>query len=278
MLRLSGRKPRRTHRGDHGNGAARSAGASDFFQSIDRPAGPTIAFAKQWRASKADRNRAGRLSIATGSRGPQALTRRGSRARRIAFFVLAAVLALAFGIGFFGLTVLVIGWFEKPFGVSTPVSELSHGALAGIIVTIGLLTQLRSPERRIAGLQQAVLGILALMVTALIGGRQEPLQESLLFLAALSLLVILHPVREQFFKRGAGPTAFLAFVAIICAIPAAIYAAFMLVPARGFIWSPHHADRFAEMAAAAIALVAGGVAPPLAKTPGWGLGTACPAA
>jgi len=175
---------------------------------------------------------------------------------------------LAFGIGFFGLVVLVIGWFEKPFGVSTPVSELSHGALAGIIITIGLLTQLRSPERRIAGLQQAVLGILALLVTALIGGRQEPLRESLLFLAALSLLVILHPAREQFFKRGAGPTASLAAVAIVGAVPASVYAAFMLVQAREFIGPPHHADRFAEMAAAAIAIVAVGMLASL-KTPGW---------
>ena len=175
---------------------------------------------------------------------------------------------MAFGIGFFGLVVLVIGWFEKPFGVSTPVSELSHGALAGIIITIGLLTQLRSPERRIAGLQQAVLGILALLVTAVIGGRQEPLQESLLFLAALSLLVILHPAREQFFKRGAGPTASLAAVAIVGAVPASVYAAFMLVQAREFIGPPHHADRFAEMAAAAIATVAVGMLASL-KTPGW---------
>ena len=150
---------------------------------------------------------------------------------------------MAFGIGFFGLTVLVIGWFEKPFGVSTPVSELNHGALAGIIITVGLLTQLRSPKRRIAGVQQAVL-------------------------AALALLVILHPARGHFFKWGAGPTASLAAVAIVGAVPASIYAVFMLVQAREFIGPPHHADRFAEMAAAAIAIVAVGMLASF-KTPGW---------
>ena len=188
--------------------------------------------------------------------------------RRLAFFLWAAVLALAFGIGFFGLTVLVIGWFEKPFGVSTPVSELSHGALAGIIITVGLLAQLRSPERRIAGVQQAVLGILAFLITALISGRQEPLQESLLFLAAVAILIVLHPARGEFFKRGTGPAASLAAVSILGAIPMVIYAVTMLVQARQFLGPPHHADRFAEMAATAIAIVLVGTLASL-KTKGW---------
>jgi len=191
-----------------------------------------------------------------------------SSVRRIAFFLWATVLSLVFGIGFFGLTVLVIGWFEKPFGVSTPVSELSHGALAGIIITVGLLVQLRSPARRIAGVQQAVLGILAFLITALIGSRQEPLQASLLFLAAVAILVVLHPARREFFKRGAGPTASLAAVCIVGAVPAVAYAINMLVQARQFVGPPHHADRFAEMAAAAIGIVLVGVLACL-KTKGW---------
>jgi hypothetical protein len=188
--------------------------------------------------------------------------------RRVAFFVWAAILSLLFGIGFFGVTVLIIGWFEKPYGVSTPVSELSHGALAGIIITVGLLAQLRSPERRIAGAQQAVLGILAFLVTALIGGRQEPLQASLVFLAARAVLVVLHPARGEFFKPGAGPTALLAAVPIISAVPVVTYAVNMLVQARQFVGPPHHADRFAEMAAAAIAIVLVGMLASL-KSQGW---------
>jgi hypothetical protein len=188
--------------------------------------------------------------------------------RRTAFFIWAAVLALAFGIGFFGLTVLVIGWFEKPFGVSTPVSELSHGALAGIIITGGLLAQLRSPERRIAGLQQAVLGILAFLITALIGGRQEPLQASLLFLAALAFLVVLHPARGEFLKVETSPTTSLVALSLLGAIPVVIYSVNMLAEARQFVGPPHHADRFAEMAAAAVAIVLVGMLASL-RTRGW---------
>ena len=190
------------------------------------------------------------------------------RARRIAFFIWAATLSGAFGIGFFGLIVLIIGWFEQSFGVSTPVSELSHGALAGIIITVGLLVQLRAPERKIAGVQQAVLGLLAFMVTALIAGRQEPLTESLIFLAAVAILVALHPARREFFKPGAGLSPALGAISMLGAVPAIGYAVIMLSEARRFVGPPHHADRYAEMAAAAIAVVLVGLLATL-QTQGW---------
>ena len=201
---------------------------------------------------------------------PVASASGAGRTRRVAFFVWAAILSLLFGIGFFGLTVLIIGWFETPYGVSTPVSELSHRALAGIIITVGLLVQLRSPARRIAGVQQAVLGILAFLITALIGGRQEPLQESLLFLAAVAILVTLHPARREFFKPGARLSPALAAISVLGAIPAVGYAVSMLVQARQFVGPPHHADRFAEMAAASIAIVLVGMLASL-KSQGWSI-------
>ncbi|MDQ6711617.1 MAG: hypothetical protein M3Z28_00285, partial [Candidatus Dormibacteraeota bacterium] len=145
---------------------------------------------------------------------------------------------------------------------------LSHGALAGIIITVGLLVQLRSPARKIAGVQQAVLGILAFLITALIGGRQEPLQESLLFLAAMAILVTLHPARQEFLKPGARLSPAMAAISVLGAIPAIGYAVSMLVQARQFVGPPHHADRFAEMAAAAIAIVLVGMLASL-KSQGW---------
>ena len=75
--------------------------------------------------------------------------------RRIAFRAWAAVLVVVFGIGSFGLTTLFIGWFESVEGVAGPVTDLGYGALVGIILTFGLLAQLRTPERKIAGVRSA---------------------------------------------------------------------------------------------------------------------------
>src|SRR5437867_78423 len=84
--------------------------------------------------------------------------------RRIAFTAWAAILVVLYGVGFFGLTTLVIGWFETRQGVAGPVTDLGYGALVGIIQTMGLMVQLRAPERKIAGMQQAALVIPALLI------------------------------------------------------------------------------------------------------------------
>ena len=84
---------------------------------------------------------------------------RVSRQRRLAFTALAALMAVVFGFIFFGLTSLAIGWFQVLEGVAGPVTEIGYGALVGLILTVGLASQLRHPERRIAGLQQAALVI-----------------------------------------------------------------------------------------------------------------------
>lgn len=66
--------------------------------------------------------------------------------------------------GSFGLITLGLGWFESVEGVAGPVTDLGYGALVGIILTMGLLVQLRAPEEKIAGVQQAALVIPALLI------------------------------------------------------------------------------------------------------------------
>ena len=62
-----------------------------------------------------------------------------SSIRRTAFTIWLVVLVVVFGLGFFGLTSLVIGWFAAVEGVAGPVTDLGYGVLVGIILTTGLL-------------------------------------------------------------------------------------------------------------------------------------------
>ncbi len=203
----------------------------------------------------------------------QASTSVGSTRRR-AFFIWAAILSLAFAILFIGVTALTIGmWLANQNAVTTPVSDLSFFALGTIIVGMGFAVQLRVPERKIAGVQQAVLGLLALGVAGLIGNRVEPLVGSLLFLVAAAILAVLHPARREFFKLGQGLSTPLAAMAILAAVPAVGYASSMLVQARHagpscFFGQCHYGDRLAEMAALAFAIVLVGMLAAL-KTQGW---------
>lgn len=206
------------------------------------------------------------------------------RVRRVAFFVWAAILSLLSGITFVGVTVLTIGlWLAGQNPYTNPVTDLGFFALGAVIITTGFVVQLRCPERKISGLQQATIGLLALGISGLVGGRIEPLTGSLVFLVATAILVALHPVRREFFRLGTRPSPRLATLSVLAAIPATAYAATMLVQARGagppcFFGRCAYGDRFAEMAALAISIVVVGML--AASKPGswritaWSVGAA----
>ncbi len=194
--------------------------------------------------------------------------------RRRAFFMWAALLSLVCSILFFGVTALTIGlWVAHQNALTTPVSDLSFFALGAIIVGMGFVVQLRDPERKIAGVQQAVLGLLALLLAGLIGNRIEPLVGALIFLGAAAILVVLHPARRECFKLGQGLSTPLAAMSLLASVPAVVYVASMLVLARHagpscFFGRCPYGDRLAEMAALAIAIVLVGLLAAL-KTSGW---------
>jgi hypothetical protein len=125
-------------------------------------------------------------------------------ARRLAFTVWAAILSLFCGLVFVGLTLLTISaWLGNRGHTQTnPVVDLGFFALGAVIIGTGFAAQLRAPEHHIAGLQQAGLGLLALSLAGLLGGRIEPLMDPLLFLLAAAILVALHPAGGEFFRRG----------------------------------------------------------------------------
>ncbi|MGB8643600.1 MAG: hypothetical protein WCF84_00040 [Anaerolineae bacterium] len=196
------------------------------------------------------------------------------RTRHVAFFVWAAILSLFFGVTFIGVTLLTIGmWLANQNPATTPVGDLSFFALGAIITGAGVVVQLRTPKRHLAGLQQALIGLLALTVAGVIGARDEPWVGGLLFFLMAAVLAALHPARRELFKRGAGLSAPRAVLSLLVALPALVYAANMLVLARQagpscFLGQCAHGDRFAEMAATTVAIVLVGLLSAL-KTPGW---------
>jgi hypothetical protein len=71
---------------------------------------------------------------------------------------------LVFGVIFFGLTSLALAWVSPLEGVAGPVTELGYGILVGIILTVGVASQLLAAELKIAGVQQAALAVPALLI------------------------------------------------------------------------------------------------------------------
>jgi hypothetical protein len=193
---------------------------------------------------------------------------------RSMFFFWAAMLSLTLGVVFIGVTALTIGlWAVHQNALTTPVSDLSFFALGALLIGMGVAVQVRNPERQIAGVQQAILGLLALGIAGLLGNRIEPLMGALLFLLAVAILAALHPARYAFFQRGAGLSAPLAVLSLLAIGPAVVYAANMLILARHagpscFFGRCPYGDRLAEMAALSLAIVLVGGLSAL-QTPGW---------
>jgi hypothetical protein len=198
--------------------------------------------------------------------------------RRIAFNAWAAILVAVFGVAFFGLTSLVLAWFEEVEGVAGPVTDLGYGVLLGVILTTGLLVQLRSPERKIAGVQQAFLVIPALVIGSAIASDSQNLLPALILLPAIGILLALHPAREEFFRRGVAPSRILLAITVVAAVPLGAYALNMGAQARDLAGPPHHVQRLSTMAAMALAIALISLLAALQtrgwRIPAWSAGTA----
>jgi len=196
--------------------------------------------------------------------------------RQAVFRVWAAVWSMVIAVTFLGVTVLTLAlWLtDSDYAETTPVGDLSFFAL-GVIIGVGLASQLRRAEQRIAGLQQAGIGILSLGVAGVIGARIEPAIGAVLLLLVVAVLVVLHPTRREILTPGSGIDAPVLALSVLAGIPAIGYAARMLRLAAEagpscFLGQCAHGDRFAEMAAATVAIVlVGGLAG--FHTPGWRL-------
>jgi hypothetical protein len=198
--------------------------------------------------------------------------------RRIAFRTWAAILAVTFGIVFFGLTSLVLAWFQEVEGVAGPVTDLGYGVLFGIILTTGVLVQLRCADRKIAGVQQAALVIPALLIGSAIASDSQDLVTALIPLTAIGILLALHPAREEFLARGAALSRRLLGITVVGAVPLVAYALDMGAQARDLSGPPHHVQRLSTMAAMAVAIVLTALLAAFQtrgwRTPAWSAGAA----
>jgi len=93
----------------------------------------------------------------------------------------------------------------------------------GVILPLGLLSQLRRPERRIAGVQQTALVAIALALAGAAGEAWLYLVLASGVAVAFALLVALHPARQTLFARGRLEPAMLVLAAV-AAIPILVYA------------------------------------------------------
>jgi hypothetical protein len=152
-----------------------------------------------------------------------ASVRHRARAQRVGSALVALLLALALLTLNFGVIDLVDGFTGFVDQQRNPVLDVGWGALFGIVLPIGLLSQVRHPERRIAGLQQCALVALALGVAGVVGGAWGYLVVAGGLGGTVALLVSLHPARHTFLRRGrvVWPLVLLASAAIA---PCLVYA------------------------------------------------------
>ena len=210
----------------------------------------------------------------------EGVTPSGHRPWRSTFLaVWAAVLTLLLGLTFVGTTALTIAlWSTDPgYTHTNPVVDLAFFALGGILVTVGIASQVWGGH--VAGLQQTVLALIAFSAAGFLGGRIEPFVGPLVLLLAVAPLVALHPRRGKLLAAGEGLSRPLVTLALLAAVPAAVYAAAVLAQARAagpscFLGQCVQGDRLAEAAALAVAVVLVALLASL-RTPGWALPAWC---
>ncbi len=173
--------------------------------------------------------------------------------RRRAFVIVAAICGIALGLAGFAFISLAGSWFGAGGREEHKVHDLGWGVLGGIIISLPLLLQTRSPERKVALMQATVVSVVVLTVITTLSQGFSPL--ALIIAVLTAILVWLHPARSEFLSPGRGVSPLLAGLSLLALIPAVMYAADQVeiqkLDQAGKHWDEGH---WATMAAMAIAL------------------------
>ena len=135
----------------------------------------------------------------------------------------ALVVALASLTINFGLIDLIDGYTGYIDQARNQVLDAGWGLVFGVIIPLGLLAQLRRPERRIAGIQQTVVAALALGMAGVAGEAWRYVALAAGIAGVGALLVALHPARATFLARGQHLDVVMLVLVAVAAVPSLDY-------------------------------------------------------
>ncbi len=124
----------------------------------------------------------------------------------------------------FGLIDFVDGFTGYVDQARNQVLDVGWGAVFGVILPLGLLSQLRRPETRIAGIQQTALVAAAIAIAGVAGQAERYLALAGGIAVASAVLLALHPARQTFLARGRRLEPRMLALAAVAAGPALVYA------------------------------------------------------
>jgi hypothetical protein len=124
----------------------------------------------------------------------------------------------------FGLIDVIDGYTGYVDQARNQVLDAGWGVVFGVILPLGLLAQLRRPERRIAGIQQTAVVAFVLAVAGAAGEEWWYLALAAGISGACAVLLALHPARHTFLARGQHPDPVMLGLAALAAVPSLVYA------------------------------------------------------
>lgn len=179
----------------------------------------------------------------------------GSSLHRYAFPGFAVLVAVAVGLGSFGLPSVLTAWFTEGAELPLRTQYVVWGALAGVLVPGASLALVR-PAWRIAAMQQ----LLAFVAMAALGLGLAFEAETARYVAAFSVpimvLLALHPDRSSVLSATHRSDPWMFVVAALAAVPTGVYAVANLRLSAATVYTDDLHGGYAHAGILALALLA----------------------